>query len=367
MYSKTKLLKSQYLDFLNTSLRLQLFHLQMSQTAQAIEAGMSKGVNYTDRGSIGHTMASLGIDWFSNDKKKIIRAGGYERHSQHLRAYQIKLLLNTFNNFILKNPSELDSVKDSKSAIKFVARMLKYYGMQWFYDPSFNDSFGEMADDLFLYSRDQVIRLVLDLAFRQCGRENDALGLRALRRIMGIYFLNKGPTQSSSYARFVLTDLVVEASASERSRTRMDHLVTVNPTGSRGGGMFRDMFNEVMVRLVKEALKRQHSILKDLQVKTLVTSLSVMTSLHQFNLDSRLCAPIKKTDSYDTVGEERGQLMEELVNGCDPFNLDRDKVTFVEKSSRSLLGSPFAGVEEKDVKRFVNRVKTKFMLLYPDM
>lgn len=61
----------------------------------------------------------------------------------------------------------------------------------------------------------------------------------------------------------------------------MDHLVTVNPSGTRGGGMSRDKFNEIKVREVKEAIARQHSALKDLQIQTLIRSLSVMTSLHK--------------------------------------------------------------------------------------
>ena len=38
---------------------------------------------------------------------------------------------------------------------------------------------------------------------------------------------------------------VIELSASDRSRARMDILATVNPSGTKGGGEYRDMYNEV--------------------------------------------------------------------------------------------------------------------------
>ena len=42
----------------------------------------------------------------------------------------------------------------------------------------------------------------------------------------------------------------------------------------------RDKFNEIKVQEVKLAIARQHSALRDLQIQTLIRSLSVMTALH---------------------------------------------------------------------------------------
>ena len=42
-----------------------------------------------------------------------------------------------------------------------------------------------------------------------------------------------------------LHDMVVEESSSARSRARMDMLTTVNPSGRKGGYLYRDMYNEV--------------------------------------------------------------------------------------------------------------------------
>ena len=45
------------------------------------------------------------------------------------------------------------------------------------------------------------------------------------------------------------------------------------------GGMFRDKHNEVLVRLIKDAIKRQHSALQDLQIQPLIKSLTALSRL----------------------------------------------------------------------------------------
>ena len=95
-----------------------------------------------------------------------------------------------------------------------------------------------------------VARLLISLVFDICESEEDAEGLRALRRVMVPYFLAKSPGKMvSKYASFTMIDLVVELSASERTRQRMDLYVTINPSGTVGGGLFRDKFEEHCVRL----------------------------------------------------------------------------------------------------------------------
>ena len=54
------------------------------------------------------------------------------------------------------------------------------------------------------------------------------------------------------------------------------------------------MYNEIMVRLVKDAIKSQHSALHHLTVETLVKSLSVMTSLHQVNVETFISPKLGK-------------------------------------------------------------------------
>ena len=85
------------------------------------------------------------------------------------------------------------------------------------------------------------------------------------------YFRNKSPEATSKYARYTLIDLVIELTASERTRARMDNYVCVNPSGTKGGFLFRDEYNEILVRLVKEALRRQHSALHALTVRSIIS------------------------------------------------------------------------------------------------
>ena len=59
---------------------------------------------------------------------------------------------------------------------------------------------------LFKAARDQVVRLVLDLAFRKAQHQNDALALRALRRTMIVIFASS--SVKSKYAFYTLIDLV---------------------------------------------------------------------------------------------------------------------------------------------------------------
>ena len=130
------------------------------------------------------------------------------------------------------------------------------------------------------------------------------MGLRLLRRIMVAYFRNKTKEATSAYGRNLIMDMVVELSASERSRARMDHLVCVNLSGTRGGYLFRDKVNEMYVQQVKEQLKRQHSDHHDLtvihqklfqhftnylQIQTLIKSLSHMQGLHRYKISLKFC------------------------------------------------------------------------------
>ena len=62
-----------------------------------------------------------------------------------------------------------------------------------------------MCKDLY---QDMVSRLLLSLAFDICEEEEDAEGLRALRRVMVCYFIAKKPERlDSKYASFTLIDL----------------------------------------------------------------------------------------------------------------------------------------------------------------
>ena len=116
------------------------------------------------------------------------------------------------------------------------------------------------------------------------------------------------------------------------------------------------------MRLVKDAIKRQHSALRDLQLQTLVRSLSVMTAIHRHNLRSRLYEYQSRFTSSDSVGEENREVLSDLVKRTDPFNLERVAETdFAHKSS----GSPFSGLTVEMMTSFLESVQREFRILYP--
>ena len=215
--------------------RIQLFHLVMSMRAQDLLVAMPDPNNIDDRGSMGHSSAVMGTNkWLSNKKKKIV--ANFEPHHQHLKCHQGGLALNMWDNFVKSHGINVSQLKTTDAVITVLNNMLEHYGARYWWDPAFTDPKSEM-DNLFLYSRDQVIRLVLNLTFSQAQHENDAKALRALRRTCVAFFLNH--SSKSKYALHTLIDLVVELSASERTRDRMDNLVCVNISGVKGGYMFR--------------------------------------------------------------------------------------------------------------------------------
>lgn len=117
-----------------------------------------------------------------------------------------------------------------------------------------------------------------------------------------------------------------------------------------------------MVGVVKKAIKNQHSQVHDLQVQTLIKSLSVMTALHDRNLKARLFTSPGMQRSRDLVGTERRQILREAVKKAEPFDpFNRECVT---DSSVKSQGSPFT-VSTDDLKKFIVNAKSKYRLDYP--
>lgn len=268
-----------------------------------------------------------------------------------------------YDNYMVKNAKCLDEVTDTKSAVNFVLQMLDSFGIQLFYDPSKpvpEKKKGE--DDMFSYCKDMVERFLLSLVFDACEEEGDSEGLRALRRVMVCYFLaHKPERQDSKYASFTFLDLVVELSESERTRKRMDLYVTVNPSGTAGGGLFRDKFEEHCVRAVKDCLRNTHGGLDDIKLEKQIGSLSIMTAIQQHSRSSVLRGKVGKEHSKDLVGDAVREQIEESVGRWDPFNRFREvQHSFVDKSK----GSPFNGLTEQDLERFIKRKKKEYDAKY---
>ena len=208
----------------------------MSKRCQDVKAG---GGHVEDRGSLLNVMTRLGAHWFTTDPKQIVKCGNYERIKQHHQAYQVAALVNLFSNYIKAKGTNVALVRNKVEINNLLKDMFQVYGLNWFWEPGFVDPLGDRKCDLLMMTRDQVIRLLWDLAFEECERENDSRGLRALRRVSIPFFRNKSKAATSKYSLYTMIDLITELSASERTRERMNIYATVNPSGTRGGGMHR--------------------------------------------------------------------------------------------------------------------------------
>lgn len=118
------------------------------------------------------------------------------------------------------------------------------------------------------------------------------------------------------------------------------------------------------MQLVKQDLKQQHCSPSDIQVQTLVRALTAMTQLHNHNCSSKLLHTPSMQHSADLVGEERRELLLDVITAADPFNESRAPVQdWHFKSS----GSPFGTFSLSDATKFVKRVKKTFSTRYPHL
>ena len=199
------------LEFIG-AFRIQLFHLTMAKCAMDTRAAMPDQNMFEEAGSLAHSAAHMGIlGWFSNVKKSIVRCGNFERHAQHLEAFQQALLHNLFQNYLKICTVDVGKVRTRTEIERLLSDMFDHFGIKWWWDPETPDPMVDVECKLFRASKDQVVRLILDLAFKQAQKENDALALRALRRVMIIAF--RSSTSRSKYALYTLLDLVSNLNA----------------------------------------------------------------------------------------------------------------------------------------------------------
>ena len=288
----------------------------------------------------------------------------FERHDQWLAVIQARYLANMVDNYLSLNSEVLDNVTDEKSLVQFMSIMFEAYNIRLYWDPENPATFEpeEGEDDMYVYCHDMVERFLLSLAFDICEEEGDAVGLRALRRTMVAYFCAKKPEKlDSKYAAFTVLDLVVEMVASERTRMRMDLYVTLNPSGTPGGGLFRDKFCEICIRAVKTCVRNTHGGLDTVRLEKAIGALSVMSELQQHDRSSVLRGKLGKEHSRDLVGETARELVEENVAKLNPFNKQRKtKYVFQDKSK----GSPFGGFTVAGAERFMSKKKGESISKY---
>lgn len=272
-------------------------------------------------------------------------------------------LLNLFDNYVILKPDQLKTVADEESAVNFIVTMLESYGVLRgvIYDPEQEEvASKEGEDDLFKYYAELVMRFLPSLGLDLCEAEGDFEGLRALERLMVAYFLGSNlKSQNCKYADYTLFDLVVFLSGSPRTRQRMEDNIVINPSGTVGGGMFWDKWCEVVVRMIKECLRRQHGGLDDISMEKDIGGLSVMAALKHHSRLSLQKGKLGKEHSHDFVKEEPRMIIAEQVEKLDPFSRGRkEAVVFYDKPR----GSPYTGLTKVMVLRFLERKMQEFAL-----
>ena len=320
------------------------------------KACMVSETNVDDPVTLSWFKAYLGgLDTITNQESKIKKPGAFEVHDQFITELGIQFLTNAFEHFLDEKASQI-KVDDPVEAEKLILDFLRENGIVFYYDPETSEE-TEIFDDLLSYSRDLCSRTVLSVISDKLEEECDALGLRAFRISIIVYFLNrKQHVQDSKYAYSLLLDLIQELKASEKTKQRMDNLVCINVTGKPGEGIHRDKKCEHYVREVKNALKGTHSSLKDITVDKAVSSISVINQIASHDIESMLCSSLSSTTTYDYIGEERRKVMSEKVKEIDPFSQTRDKIDFFDKPK----GTPFAGMTLEKIKSFLDRNKTNY-------
>ena len=344
------------LEFLGP-FRLQLLHMKMKKISQDFSVCMKNDNNYDDKLSLPW-LTSLTNMKVSNKAKDIKKNdSSFERHDQFIAAVQTSYIVNMFDNYMTTHSELLDDVADTNTAVKFILGMIEAFDLHLYYDPTRPVQKQAGEDDMFVYCQDMVTRFLLSLVFDSCEEEGDAEGLRALRRVMVSYFLAKSTKQDSKYAYFTLIDLVVELVCSERTRRRMDLYVVINPSGTAAGGLFRDKFEEHCIRTVKTCLRSTHGGIDDVKLEKEIGGLSVLSGVLQHNRSSVLRNKEGKEHSKDMVGDKVRELLDENVQKYDPFNRNREvQHSFVDKSK----GSPYHGLTEPDLERFIVRKKKEY-------
>ena len=205
----------------------------------------------------------LNLKNITNQESKIKKPGCFEVHDQYITELGLQFLVNAFENFLEANGESLQITTETE-AEQLILDFLEQSGIKYYFEPE-NFEEKDEHDDLLSYCRDLCSRTVLSILSDKLEEECDAVGLRAFRISMIIYFLNrKQDIQDSKYAYSLLLDLVLELSASERTRQRMDNMVCVNVKGKPGEGIHRDKKCEHFVKEVKNALKGTHSSLQEI-------------------------------------------------------------------------------------------------------
>jgi hypothetical protein len=330
----------------------------MNKTIQDIECCMKTEVNIDDELSLGYFRTCLGLNRISNKAETIKRCGEFERHDQFVLEVGQEILISAFKTFI--EDKNMPVNKNIEDAQNLILRFLDESDIKYFYD---NNNFDEklVFDDCLSSCRDIAGRTVLSLVADTVEHEGDGLGIRAVRKVMMMYMLNKKEAQTSKYARSLLSNLVYFMGASEKTKVRIDMLATCNPSGGHGTGLARDQMNEHHVRSVKETVRGLHSQLTDSVLSKAVLGGNVLSQIKAQDEESMLMRSSGGGTSHRYMSEDDRKKIRENLDKVRPFDQTREKIEFYEKSA----GSVFNGLTVARVERFLKRNKTNFGRSYP--
>ena len=356
------------LEFLG-DMRLGLLHMKMKKLCQDMAATMKSVVNFEDRGCVAWLSHIASKTNISNRQKDIKKDdSSFEHHDQFFAHIASEAILNLYDNYTALNPEACKSVVNQESAVGFVVTMLESYGVLQgiFFNPDQEDQEDQEEaiingeDDLFKYYVELIQRFLPSLGLDLCEAVGDSEGLRALERLMITYFLAGNiQSQNCKYADYTLFDLVVFLSSSPRTQQRMEENIVINPSGTPEGGMFWDKWCEVVVRSVKNCLRRQHRGMDDISLEKDIGGLSVSAALKHHSRLSLQRGTLGKEHSHDYVKEEARMIIKEEVMKLDPFSRDREEpVVFFDKPR----GSLYSGLTGAEVERFLMRKKKEFAL-----
>ena len=335
-----------------------MFHLRMNKSIQDLECGMPTEVNVDDELSLGYFRTYLGLNQITNKADNIKRCGEFEKHDQFLLEVGKEILIDAFKTFLRDNTASI--VKTTAGAISLILRFLSESDIKYFYDP---ENFDEKVkfDDVLSACRDTAGRTFLALVADKVEHEGDGMGVRAVRKVMIPYFLNKKIAQTSKYAISLMSNLVNFMGASERTKQRIDLLATCNPTGGLGKSLARDQVNEHKVKLVKESVRGLHSQLTDSVLSKAVLGDNVLHQIQEHDEESMLLRFSGGRTSYRYIGEAERVKIRAEIEQVKPFDLNREKREYFEKTS----GSVFSGLSLERVDKFLARNKVNFNRSYP--
>ena len=122
--------------------------------------------------------------------------------------------------------------------------------------------------------------------------------------------------------------------------------------------MFRDKVMETFVKKVKTKLRRLNTNIKDSVIDKAVASISTVSRIIDHDLECMGMPTHELHSSNDYVGDHNRKKIQKEIEILDPFSYTSSQKKLVDQP-RGL--SPFSGLTEEKLERFVVRTKHNFV------